>query len=162
VVGKSRGVLAGLVAISAAMSPAHATTPDPSWRGVERLYILAHLTGPIEAALPSEGFCERVRRIAAEGAPFPVQCTTFDEAPSAEAGGHALVVIQGAVQPLPGDRLLIVAARRTTAAGLEPAPIYLGATPRAVRLSGAAAGEAADAALRETLAEILPWLGHDG
>ena len=161
-VGKLRGVLAGLAAISAAMSAAHATTPDPSWRGVERLYILAHLTGPIETALPSEGFCERVRRIAAEGAPFPVQCTTFGEAPAAEAGGDALIVVQGAIQPLADDRLLIVAARRTAAAGLEPGPIYLGATPHAARLSGAAAGAAADAALRATLAEILPWLGHDG
>lgn len=144
------------------MSPAHATTPDPSWQGVIGLSILAHLTGPIESALPSEGFCERVRRIAAEGAPFPVQCVTFDAAAAAEVGGQALIVVQGTIQPLADERLLVLTARRTAAAGLEPAPIYLGANPRAARLSGAAASEAADAALRETLAEILPWLGHGG
>jgi hypothetical protein len=141
------------------MSAADATTPDPGWQGVGRLYILAHLTGPVDAALPSDGFCERVRRIAAQGAPFPVQCTGFGEAGAAEADGGALIVVQGAIQSVAGERMLVVAARRTMAAGLEPAPIYLGAAPRVARLSDAAA---ANAVLRETLEEILPWLGHDG
>lgn len=161
-VGSVRGVLAGLAAVSAAMTGANATTPDPTWQGVERVYVLAHLTGPIEPALSSEGFCERVRAIAAVGAPVPVHCATFGEAAAAEAGGNALIVVQGAIQSLGGERVLVVAVRRTATAGLEPAPVYLGATPRVARLSGAAAGAAADTALREALEEILPWLGRGG
>lgn len=144
------------------MSAAQATTPDESWRGVDRLHIVAHLTGPIEEALPSERFCERVQRIAVAGAPFPVDCITLSDARAAEAGRGALIVVQGAIQTLGQERVLVVSARRTAAAGLEPAPIYLGATPRAVRLSGGQPGELADSALREALSEILPWLGQDG
>lgn len=161
-VGKVGGVFSGLAVLCAStgldMSDAAATTPDPSWTGVQRLHILAHLTGPVEAALPAETFCARVQRIAAEGAPIPVQCVDFGTAHAAEAGA-ALIVVQAAVQPLANERILIVTARRTASAGLEPAPILLGATPRATRLCGVGTGEAADRALREALAEILPWLG---
>ncbi|MGZ8359011.1 MAG: hypothetical protein ACXWUX_00680 [Allosphingosinicella sp.] len=142
----------------AAMNPAHATTPDPSWRGVERVYVVAQLTAPIDSTITSDDFCERVRRIAAEGAPFPVQCVTLGEAAAAEAAGDAVIVVQAAIQPVDGHPLLVVSARRTAEAGLEPSPLYLGAPPRAARLTDAAAGETTDSALREALAQILPWL----
>lgn len=162
-VGKVGGVLSGLAVLCAStsvgMSDAAATTPDPGWMGVQRLHILAHLTGPVETALLGETFCARVQRIAAEGAPIPVQCVDFGTAHAAETGA-ALIVVQAAVQPIADSRILIVTARRTASAGLEPAPILLGATPRATRLSGVGTGEAADRALREALAEILPWLGE--
>lgn len=163
-VGKTTRALAVTAFLSGlavpGMSAAQSTTPDPSWRGVDRLQILAHMTGPADAAIPSDDFCERVQRIASEGAPFPVECTSFGRAPAAEAAGDALIIVQAAVQQLDGRQVLVVAARRTASAGLEPAPIYLGATPRAVRLPETAAGESADSALREALSEILPWLAR--
>jgi hypothetical protein len=142
------------------MSPAQATTPDSSWRGVDRLHILAQLTGPLDSTIDAAGFCERVRRIAADGSPMPVQCVSIGEAMAADAAGKALVVVQAAIQPTGDGRVLVGSARRTASAGLEPAPNLLGATPRAARLSDAAPDAAADQALREALTEILPWLSR--
>ncbi|WP_114952114.1 hypothetical protein [Sphingosinicella terrae] len=162
-VGESLAAFVSLCAsASMAMTPPLVANADPSWRGVDRLDILAQLSGPIDENFPADGFCERVRRIAAEGAPVPVRCVSIGEAMAAEGSASALVVVQGAIQPLGGERVLIVAARRTASAGLEPGPLYLGAAPRAARLAGpAAATDEAEAALRGALTEILPWLGHD-
>ena len=83
-VGESLAAFLSLCAsASMAMTSPPGANADPSWRGVDRLDILAQLTGPIDETVPADGFCERVRRIASEGAPVPVRCVSIGEAMAA-------------------------------------------------------------------------------
>ena len=150
-----------LVAILCGMfllSPSDASMPDRSWGGVKRLAVLADFRSGLVVTTLGDDFCATVKRIAERGAPVPVECVEAGS-PALQADGTVVLVAQAAVQDLNGVRTLVLSARKDREGGLDPQPIYLGATPRAVPLTGSDRdGAALDQALAESLSEVLSWL----
>lgn len=151
-------------AVSLIAAGANAITPDRSWLGVKRLAVLADLrvANPGDEALKND-FCATVKRLAERDAPIPVDCIPPNTAPAPE-GGTVVLVAQAAIQERdPSQRLLVFTVRKDRDAGLEPGPVFFGAAPRAVPLTGSAADQSAlEGALAASLGEVLPWLRPTG
>lgn len=144
-----------------AMTPAAATTPDPTFHGAEALLILAHSVpaGP-DAALDAGRLCEQVRRIAAESAPIPVKCAGYGDVARAGPGIVSLLV-HAAVSDTPGAdaQLLVFSIRAERSRPLGASGTFFGAAPRVAPLARASEqGSQFERALRASLSEILPWL----
>ena len=72
-----------------------------------------------------------------------------------------MLSVQAAVnETVPGHKLLLFTIKRAAEGGLEPAPIYFGATPRAVPLGKDLDPAMLDQALGASLSELLPWLNQ--
>jgi hypothetical protein len=155
-----RAVAAASVGLVVAATPVTAETPDRSWMGVKRLAVLADLrmADPADEQLKDD-FCAIVKRVAERGAPMPVECVAAGTVPT-PGGDTVVLVAQAAVQsPAPSQRLLVFTVRKDRHAGLDPAPAYLGAAPRAVPLTNTAADRSVlEEALAASLSEVLPWL----
>lgn len=137
------------------LTPAGATTPDRSWLGAKRLLVLTEMRTALGSDASAEDLCEQVKKVATDGAPFPVQCVQLGD-PALQADDAAVLLVQASVQDGPGgEQLLVFTARRQRQHGLDPLPILFGTAPRAVPTS------AADSALKASLSEILPWLKAD-
>lgn len=165
-IGKTRsfGALAAATAGLAVM-PAHATSRDRSWIGVERVAVLTRLTQDIASSpITAQSLCEQARAIIGEGAPVPVDCVFSVSDGALQAPRTATLILDASLAAgSEAERLLLFTVRRDREGGLEPAPIYFGAAPRAVPVSGSAADDAAvEGALRASFSEILPWLRPAG
>lgn len=152
-----RGCIAALLG-GLALSGATASTPDRSWLGVKRLAVLADFRSGLTVTTLGDDFCATVKRIAERGAPVPVECVEAGS-PQLAADGTVVLVAQAAVQEADGGSMLVLTARKDREGGLDPQPIFFGAAPRAVPLTGSAADAAAmERALSASLSEVLSWL----
>lgn len=136
------------------------TTPDRSWVGVKKILVISDFRSGqvVMPELSAESLCQRLQAIASAGSPVPVSCTRIGDPHLADADA-AVLTLQAAVrEPAPGNSMLVFAIRRHGVGGLEPAPVYFGSAPQAVPLSSPINFGALDAALRQSLGEILPWL----
>lgn len=142
-------------------APVQDSTPDRSWMGVKKILVLADFVGPHDIVMPeltAERFCERVQKIAAANSPVPVSCVRMGD-PRLDDGDAAVLVFHAAVRMLPrSSRLLVYTVRRHGGGGLEPAPVYFGSIPQAIPLTSPPDFAAIDAALGQSLGEVLPWL----
>lgn len=132
--------------------------PDRSWLGVKRLAVLAEFQAGLSVTTLGDDFCAAVKRIAERNAPVPVECVEAGS-PALLADGTVVLVAQAAVQELGGGQALVLTARKDREGGLDPQPMFFGAAPRAVPLTGSAADRAAmEGALAASLGEVLSWL----
>jgi hypothetical protein len=137
------------------------TTPDLAWQGVERVGVqcLVAWSPLADREALSRTLCERVRRLAAEKAPLPVQTMNHGD-PALIAAGTAAILVHASVQPAPvagGAPILVFSMRPYRYA--VPNEVIFGAAPRATSLPASGAADAAlDAALAAALSETLPWM----
>ena len=152
-------VLAGFLTASAPSAPsAAASMPLLLWRNVDRVSVLCLVASPrsptqsrVEAML-----CERTRALAAQGAPFPVEKMGFGD-PAILQGRRVTLLVHAAIQANAGGSRLLFTVRPYRAGGPD-ADMLFGSRPRAVVLDADdRPGRALDAALADSLAEILPW-----
>jgi hypothetical protein len=136
-----------------ALTTASASTPVLAWRDVTRVGVQCVLQ-PTTPAL-QEALCERVRAIAAEGAPTPVGIIPLGE-PAILQPTTTTLIVQAAIQPNPAGqgRLLVFTIRPFSTSGEA---VLHGSAPRAVALPGSGLPPTFEPALRAALAEILPW-----
>ena len=142
-----------------AAAQAGATTPDRSWRGVERVSILCQVTADhiVGNDVVAKTLCERVSAIARNGSPVPVEIVGYGD-PSLESGDTVALLVQASVTDVaPSRPALIFTTRTTRSGGLEPSS-YFGAAPRVAPFTSAADGAAWDRAIAASLSEVLPWL----
>lgn len=171
---KSAVVTAGLFATlltplpGVPMTGAEAATPARIWSdvsriGVQCLAVPGTATGvrELQAAV-----CERVRQIAARGAPAPVSVVQLGD-PAVLASGTVMLLVHVSIQPAGRQRLAVFHIRPFRAT-TEQTSVLFGAAPRAAPIAAPANGNSAggnsagvgpalEAALAETLSEILPW-----
>ena len=141
------------------MTGAEAATPAQIWSGVSRIGVQC-LAAPGTASGIRElqsAICERVRELAARGAPAPVSVIQLGD-PAILAPGTVTLLVHASVQPAGRNRLVAVAIRPFRVSADQNAVLF-GAAPRAalVPASGTVA-PALDTALRDALAETTPWL----
>ena len=140
------------------MTPASASTPDRSWRGITRLAIITDVRAGLKDAALTDNFCLRIKRVAERNAPLPIECVDFGDA-ALKAGDAVVLIAQAAVQEMGSARALVFTVRKDKEGGLDPQPVLMGSAPRAVTLTGSAADEGAlERALSDSLSEVLPWL----
>ncbi len=164
------GCLHALCALAASASgasllsaPAAAATPPLLWSDVTR--IVVHCLVVPDPAMPAtralqSALCERVRTIAAQGAPVPVEVVGFGD-PALIAPGTAVILVHASVEPAgPNTRLLAFSVRPFRASAEQTSTLF-GAAPRAatIPVSGVASA-ALDKALGAALSETLPWLAR--
>jgi hypothetical protein len=125
-----------------------------AWKGVDRLAVHCRLAaGPGHDAL-ALSLCDRVRELAAEGAPIPVAVL-----PPGDPGlvaPRTLVLLADFAIHGEGREPLLLFTLRVQRAGLEPE--LFGTVPRAVRLASGASAPEVGSTLRTALSEALPWL----
>ncbi len=151
-VGTRIGLLAPLAVVAAGLAePALASTPSLTWRDVREVAVHCNIqdqrTG-YDPALTRQ-FCEKVRSLAAAGAPVPLRVAGFgDRALTAE--NSVTLVVQGSTAGSGAAKTLMFTIRPHRVSADQPAELF-GSSPRAAPLN------AADAAIAQALAEVLPW-----
>ena len=134
---------------------ASASTPPLAWRDVTRIGVQCVLQ-PTTPDL-QEALCQRVRSLAAQGAPAPLHMIAIGD-PAIVQPGTTTLIVQAAIQANPaGEGRLLVFTIRPFSASSEAAILH-GSAPRAVALPAGDLPRAADEALRAALAETVPWL----
>lgn len=154
-------VLAACGAAEPAVTEAVAETPPLTWQQVRATNILC-LVAPGATPVPpglQTRLCEKVRALAARGAPMPVATIGFGD-PIVLDRDTATLLVHAAVSEETG-RPLLAFTIRTYRPNRTDADILFGAPPRAVPLGGPDLnGPELDRALAETLAQTLPWLAR--
>ncbi len=156
-------LLGGTPVIAADVAPA--AMRDRGWDGVRKLGIVVQMDGGAADLFAADAarsqLCDRLRVIAARGAPMPVVCLNEADAATAD-GSVAILAVQAALERHANGTKLLFTMRRTMQAGAEPASILFGTAPRSVAWGAAESDRAAiDAALSGALGRVLPWLaGH--
>jgi hypothetical protein len=150
-------VLCALAAFTGTASlsvSALASTPTLTWQGATKLQVLCILADYSKHRLErQQALCERIRTLASEGSPLPVELISAGD-PAVLAADAATLLVHASVE---GDRdppVLAFSLRVHRVAALAESPLF-GAAPRAVALADTAA---LDAALQSALSQTLPWL----
>lgn len=154
------GALLALASASVAM-PATATTPDPAFRGAERLAIICQVRlARLGHEAVARDLCDKIKKIAEQNAPLPIEVIDFGGLARAPDGTVALLV-HASVAPASSvaegatGEMMSFTMRTVRTGPLATEPAWFGAAPRAARY--ATAGTALDNALRASLSEVLPW-----
>lgn len=154
------GVILPLAAVGSAMSPANASTPLQIWRDVSRIGVQCVVASTQSAVRESvqHTLCEKVRALAAQGAPAPVSIIPPGD-PALLAPRTVTLLVHASAERVPEGQLVAFTIRPFRAAAEQTSVLY-GAAPRAATLRNSGAGSPAlDAALEAALSETLPWLG---
>ena len=137
---------------------ARASTPPLAFAGTKRLHILCNVAGGpgIDQAALSAELCGEVKRLAAKGAPVPVDIITLGD-PAVLAADAVTLLVHASITRSGESRLLAFTIRPYRTSDAQSAVLF-GTAPRAVALQrtgigGMAVGAAIDAALAET----VPW-----
>jgi len=150
---------AGALALGlAAPAAAPAATPSLTWSGATEVVVHCTVQGPSGAAAAlSRGLCERVRSLAAQGAPMPVRAGESGS-PMLEPASAVSLIVHAGLHPAPGAAGEVLAFTiRPFRRGTEDTHL-IGTVPRIAPVSGGRLGSpAADAELQAALDETLPW-----
>lgn len=157
---RATSLFAAMLSLSAAVpvTGAEAATPALIWRDVSRIGVQclgAPGTAPGIRALQS-AVCDRVRQLAARGAPAPVSVIQLGD-PAIIRSDTVALLVHLSIQPAGRQRLVAFNIRpfRATA---EQTSVLFGAAPRAAPIAASGAiSPALDAALAAALSETLPW-----
>lgn len=144
--------------VPAVSGPAMAATQPLMWQQVARARVLCLVSSdvPADHRALQDALCARVRAMAAEGAPVPVEPVGFGD-PAVLEPDSVTLLVHASVQPDGDGRLLIFSIRPFRPARPDAAELF-SAAPRAVRLSGPALpGPELDSALAAALGQSLPW-----
>lgn len=148
-----------------ALTEASAATPDPAFRAAERLTLLCQVRlDRLGHEAVAADLCGRIKLIAEQGAPIPVEIIDLGELARASDGAvallvHASVAPASSVAEGAGGELMTFTMRTLPTGALAAEPAWFGAAPRVVRHADAVA---LDDALRASLSEVLPWLNRAG
>jgi hypothetical protein len=143
--------------------PVTAATQPLIWQQAGSIRILCLVAPPAAGSdvrathddLQNE-LCDKVRALAADGAPVPVSRVGFGD-PAVLEPGTVTLLVHASVQSDGGQRLVAFQIRPFRAGGDHNA-ILFGAAPRAVRIPASGpGGDKLEAALAAALAETLPW-----
>ncbi|HMJ93734.1 MAG TPA: hypothetical protein VK472_06520 [Allosphingosinicella sp.] len=151
-------ILAACGGAPAVNGPAAAATQPLMWQQIARARVLCLVSSevPADNRALQDALCARVREMAAEGAPIPVDPVGFGD-PAVLEPDTVTLLVHASVQADGDGRLLIFSIRPFRPARPDSAELF-GAAPRAVRLSGSALpGPELDSALAAALAQTLPW-----
>jgi hypothetical protein len=151
---KSGGVagcfVAPLALVCATATPA-VSTPSLTWRDVKQVAVHCNIqderTG-FDPALTRQ-FCDKVRALAGTGAPVPVRVVGFGDR-ALTAPDSVTLVVQGSAAGLGAGRTVMFTIRPHRVSADQPAELF-GSSLRAAPLN------AADPAIEQALAEVLPW-----
>ncbi|HVI34327.1 hypothetical protein [Phenylobacterium sp.] len=150
---------AGALALGlAAPAAALAATPSLTWSGAEEVVVHCTVQAPgRDPVALSRALCERVRTLAAQGAPMPVRAGVSGS-PMLEPATAVSLIVHAGLHPAPGAAGEVLAFTiRPFRRGTEDTHL-LGTVPRIAPVSGGGLGSpAADAALEAALDETLPW-----
>jgi hypothetical protein len=150
--------LAAGAGASAMTVPAAAETPPLIFQNLAGVRVLCQLEPhelPDRHRLQDE-LCDRVTALAAEDAPLPVSRIGVGD-PAVLAPDTLTLLVHASVQEDRDGRLLVLDIRPFRAAR-EQSAVLFGAAPRALRIPASGGlGPAIDAALRDALADTLPW-----
>jgi hypothetical protein len=128
------------------------------WQQASRIQILCQVS-TVSGNDPAleRALCERVRGIAAGGAPIPVSVAAAPD--QATLGGDSVVLlVHASAEGVAGRPLLAFTIRPFRQSAGDAAALF-GTAPHAVPLdSSGMNGPAVEAGLRAALAEILPWV----
>ena len=103
------------------------------------------------AALTQQ-LCNRVRALAATGAPVAVRVAGFGDR-ALTAANSVILVVQGSITGAGNNKTLLFTIRAHRISEDQPAELF-GSTLRAAPLT------AAGPAIEQALAEVLPWKAH--
>ncbi|MEA1014822.1 hypothetical protein [Sphingosinicella sp. LY1275] len=144
-------------------TPAAATTPLLLWNDVSRIAVHCLVVpDPAMAATRAlqSALCDRVRTLAARGAPAPVVVVGFAD-PALIAPGTAVILVHASVEPAGRDGRLLAFSIRPFRVSAEQTSTLFGAAPRAAKIPVSGVASAAlDKALGAALSETLPWLAR--
>lgn len=154
-------LVAALTALGCS-APVAGSTPSLTWQGATRVGVQCVVTSTayqVEALRTA--LCERVRALAAAGAPTAVDVIPIGD-PALLQAGTVTLLVHGSVLPAseaaPGAQGRMLAFTIRPFRVSEQNSILYGSAPRAVSLPASGAeGAALDAALGAALAETLPW-----
>ena len=150
---------AGALALGlTAPAAAPAATPSLTWSGAGEVVVHCTVQAPGgRSAGLARALCERVRTLAAEGAPMPVRTGTSGS-PMLEPATAVSLIVHAGLHPAPGAAGEVLAFTiRPFRRGTEDANLT-GTVPRIAPVSGGRLGSpAADAELQAALDETLPW-----
>lgn len=163
--GRARAAFALLAACGAgpvASAPAEAAAPSLLWANARHLAVncLVQSNTTREAAALEESLCARVQDLANRDAPFPVKQAGAGD-PALIAADTVTLLVHASIERSPSGRILAFTIRPHRASGGE-ADILFGTPPRAIELPSGRPSPVLDAALRDALAEILPWQRPSG
>lgn len=147
-----------LLCASGAVPASAEASPSPMWRDLKAvgLQCLVQAHPRLNAKDLEAALCERIRAIAAEGAPVPIKRVAFGD-PAIPAAGTVTLLVHASVQPT-GDRLALSFAIRPIRPSSSDSEAYVGTAPKTALLAGKAGlGASLDAPLTSALAELLPW-----
>lgn len=149
--GGIAGCFAAPLALLCASAAATVSTPSPTWRDVRQAAVHCNIhderTG-FDPALTRQ-LCDKVRTLAAAGAPVPLRVVGFGDR-ALSAPDSVTLVVQGSTAGSGGGRTLMFTIRAHRVSDDQPAELF-GSTLRAAPLN------AADPAIETALAEVLPW-----
>jgi len=137
---------------------ARASTPPLAFAGAKRLHILCNVAGGpgIDQAALSAELCGEVKRLAAKGAPVPVDIIKLGD--PAVLGADAVTLLVHASITHSGDSRLLAFTIRPYRTSDAQTGVLFGTAPRAVALQRAGiGGTAVRAAIDAALAETVPW-----
>ena len=159
ILGSFRRACVALVLLCASgAATAEAATPSLMWRDLRAVGVqcLVQSHPRLNAKDLEAALCERIRAIAAEGAPVPIKRVTFGD-PAILAAGTVTLLVHASVEPS-GDRLALNFAIRPIRPSSPDSEVYFGTAPKLAVLAGARdLGPSIDSALSSALAELLPW-----
>ncbi len=138
----------GSAAVPAAAS---ASTPSLIWRDVRQVTVHCNLQDEragYDARL-TRGLCEKVRSLAAVGAPVTLRVADFGDR-ALVAPDSVTLVVQGSVLGSGAAKRLVFTIRAHRVSDDHPAELF-GSTLRTALLN------AVDPAIEQALAEVLPW-----
>ena len=139
------------LACAAAAGSATASTPSLTWRDVREVAIHCNIqderTG-FDAALTRQ-LCDKVRGLGATGAPVPLRVAGFGDR-ALTAPDSVTLVVQGSTAGSGAAKTLMFTIRPHRVSADQPAELF-GSSLRAAPLN------AADPAIEQALAEVLPW-----
>ena len=138
-------------AIAAISGLASASTPSLTWRDVRQVAVHCNVqderTG-FNAALTRQ-LCDKVRALAAAGAPVALRVAGFGDR-ALTAADSVTLVVQGSTTGSGNNKTLLFTIRAHRVSEDQPAELF-GSTLRAAPLA------AAEPAIEQALAEVLPW-----
>jgi hypothetical protein len=149
------GACATVVAVA---NTAHASTPPLAWAGAKRLHILCNVAGGpgIDQAKLSAELCGEVKRLAAKGAPVPVDIIKLGD-PAVLGADAATLLVHASITRSGDSRLLAFTIRPYRTSDAQTAVLF-GAAPRVVALQRTGiGGTAVRAAIDAALAQTIPW-----
>jgi hypothetical protein len=149
--GGIAGCFAVPLALVCATAASAVSTPSLTWRDVKQVAVHCNIQDERAGFDPAltRALCDKVRGLAAAGAPVPLRVAGFGDR-VLTAPDSVTLVVQGSTTGAGAAKTLMFTIRPHRVSADQPAELF-GSSLRAASLN------AADPAIEQALAEVLPW-----